>query len=179
MDSWPSTGRGFLSSGTARLPEGVRFLDFGVPPIVLHTTVPERLHNVPPGHYNVSADEVYLADPEGATIYKEKGKEPIVSKEKIASLEAQARRLLEHAQEMRDKVERFGEDDYPDGAIISFGKIFPGGTITYQYAAIKINNLWSTTGPRAPKSYTWDELINWMGEGVQEIWYVTKMERVV
>jgi hypothetical protein len=109
-----------------------------------------------------------------------KEKEPIVSKERIASLEEQARRLLEHAQEMRNKVERFGEDDYPDASVIVFNKRFtlPEGYL-YQYSAIKTNNLWYTTGPKSPKGYTWDQLINWMGDGVEEIYYVTKMERVV
>lgn len=112
----------------------------------------------------------------------------VIDKETAASLERQAARLLARADEMRAKYARFGEDDYPVGAVITFDKTFnhyngrPLNRVSkpYFYAAIKDpTGRWSTTGPRAPKSYTWDELIQWMGDGVQEIYYVTKLERVV
>lgn len=112
----------------------------------------------------------------------------VINKETADSLERQAARLLARADEMRAKYDRFGHDDYPDGSVITFEKTFDhymGRPLNrpskpYFYAAIKDpTGRWSTTGPRAPKSYTWDELIQWMGDGVQEIYYVTKLERVV
>lgn len=37
------------------------------------------------------------------------------------------------------------------------------GTRWYHYAAVKTSEgLWSTTGPQSPKSYTWDQLIDWI-----------------
>jgi hypothetical protein len=115
-----------------------------------------------------------------------------IDKRSIAArLEAQAQRLLDQAQKMRDERERFGEDDYPDQAVITFDKVFPTGTKVYHYAAMKkviteeesefgeATELWYTTGPKAPKGYTWDELVNWMGKGVKEIYYVTEMKKVV
>ena len=118
--------------------------------------------------------------------------EKIDKRSTAARLEAQAQRLLDEAQKMRDERERFGEDDFPDGAVITFGKVFPGGTREYQYAAMKTIHLedkygdnqlplglWYTTGPKSPKGYTWDELVNWMGKGVKEIYYVTEMKKVV
>lgn len=107
-------------------------------------------------------------------------------------LEAQARRLLEYAQEIRDEKARFGEDNFEDGTIIQFDKVFPRGTRVYKYAAIKTihfedkygNNqepveLWYTTGPMSPKGYTWEELTQWMGKDVKEIWVVTQLEQIV
>jgi len=130
--------------------------------------VPDRLKGAPPGHYVVEANEVISADT-------------------AESLERQAERLLERAREVRRKYDRFGEDDFPDGAIIVFDKVFHeynGRQLhkpskPYHYAAIKMNGLWSTTGPRSPKSFTWTELIRWMGDGVQEIYYVSEMEKFV
>lgn len=110
----------------------------------------------------------------------------VINAQTAEVLEFQAERLLARAAEVRRKYERFGEDDFPDGAVIIFDKVFHeymGKAIApskpYHYAALKFNNLWSTTGPRSPKSYTWDELIRWMGEGVEEIYYVTEMKRFV
>ena len=109
------------------------------------------------------------------------------------ALERQAARLLKYAEEARIEAERWGEDDFPDGAVITFTKRFPGGTIDYAYAAIKTVHhnrnlttgagedlhLWYTTGPKSPKGYTWEELTTWMGEGVKEVFYVTALEKFV
>jgi len=109
--------------------------------------------------------------------------------ERADALERQAARLLEHAAHMREQAERFGPDDYPNGAVIVFDKVFTPGGRVYNYAAIKTIHantsdytgrvghfeLWYTTGPKSPKGYTWDELIKWMGDGVEEIFYVTEM----
>lgn len=103
------------------------------------------------------------------------------------ALEAQAKRLLKYAEEARAELARWGDDDFPDGAVITFTKRFPGGTVDYNYAAIKTIHhnvgedveLWYTTGPKAPKGYTWEELTKWMGNGVEEVFYVTALEKFV
>lgn len=136
--------------------------------------VPERLWNAPPGHYTVGVEEML-------------GKE-VITKETAETLERRADALLARAAEIRKEFARFGEDDFEEGAVIVFNKVFHeyrGQKLykpskPYFYAAIKDpNGLWSTTGPKAPKSYTWTELTRWMGEGVEEIYYVTTMERFV
>jgi len=102
------------------------------------------------------------------------------------ALERRADAMLKRAAEMRAKTERFGIDDFPDGSVIIFDKVFHeyGGrpispSKPYHYAAMKFGGVWNTTGPKSPKAYTWEELINWMGEGVQEIYYVNEITRFV
>lgn len=91
-------------------------------------------------------------------------------------------------------LKRHGED-LPDGAVIRFTKIFPARTMDafppvtiaqfgddydmavqnaatvthsaiYHYAAIRVNGLWYTTGPKAPKGFPWEELLTWLEDPV-------------
>lgn len=39
------------------------------------------------------------------------------------------------------------------------------GTRTYSYAAVRAGGLWYTTGPKAPKGFEWEELIDWLDSG--------------
>lgn len=67
--------------------------------------------------------------------------------------------------------------------VIQFQISFPAAngyahTKAYEYAAIKCqaNGLWYTTGPSAPKAYTWEQLAEWMmfeGNIVSRIWLAT------
>lgn len=57
--------------------------------------------------------------------------------------------------------QKFGEDQ-EDGAVIAFKVRFSQGGVSYGYAALRSKGLWYTTGPRAPKAYTWQELISWL-----------------
>jgi hypothetical protein len=117
----------------------------------------------------------------------QQGESTMIDKETADSLERQAARLMERAAEVRARYERFGVDDFEPGAVIVFNKRFNeyGGrsipwSKPYFYAATKDpNGLWSTTGPRSPKGYTWDELIRWMGEGVTNISYVSELTEFV
>lgn len=64
------------------------------------------------------------------------------------------------------------EPDGTDGAnVVWWEMVFAnsGGYRTYTYAAVKAGDgLWYTTGPRAPKGFTWDELVDWISrEGVE------------
>lgn len=48
------------------------------------------------------------------------------------------------------------------GTVIRFTMDF-NGSREYDYAAIRAGDgLWYTTGPRSPKGYTWDQLLDWM-----------------
>jgi hypothetical protein len=118
-------------------------------------------------------------------------------------LEARAARLLEYAADARVKAQRladeedkksywiaehYGEDIYETGNIIHWEMSFqyhgntklknPTGRV-YQYAAIKADSLWFTTGPKSPKAYTWDELTTWFEKNkVEQLWFVTEMNLV-
>jgi hypothetical protein len=65
------------------------------------------------------------------------------------------------------------DTDPDDGTVLWFVKTF-GGFQEYTYAVVKAGDgLWYTTGPRSPKGYTWDELIEWIGPDV-EIWVASE-----
>lgn len=49
----------------------------------------------------------------------------------------------------------------PDGALVIWFEKRIGGN-TYTYAAVKTPNGWYTTGPRTPKCYTWQQLVEWI-----------------
>jgi hypothetical protein len=72
------------------------------------------------------------------------------------------------------------QDDFDDGNVVCFEKSF-GGSYFYSYAAIKWDGLWYTTGPRSPKAYTWDRLVEWMqsGGGFRDFCFVTETEDLV
>lgn len=56
--------------------------------------------------------------------------------------------------------EKYGTD-HEDGTVIAFRVQFLERCAWYEYAAIRVNGTWYTTGPRSPKGYTWEELIGW------------------
>jgi hypothetical protein len=60
-----------------------------------------------------------------------------------------------------------------DGNVITFQKQFAAGGIVYSYAALKAKGLWYTTGPKSPKGYTWDELLDFIGDD-NRIYLVTE-----
>lgn len=61
--------------------------------------------------------------------------------------------------------------------VVWFEKTF-GGMHPYTYAAVKSGDgLWYTTGPKAPKGYGWDRLVEWINEDEPEpvtIWHATE-----
>lgn len=85
---------------------------------------------------------------------------------------------IQRAMNRLDALDTFPEDDCPEGAIIAFEKVIHGKT--YHYAALKVNGLWYTTGPRAPKGYTWAEMAEWLlsGTATTELWIVTDLEEL-
>lgn len=84
---------------------------------------------------------------------------------KIEALERQA----ERAQEKIDRLLSLPDEPEVKGEkplVIFFEKSFHNHSTIYTYAAVKApNGLWYTTGPSAPKGYTWDELVDWIMEG--------------
>ena len=89
------------------------------------------------------------------------------------------RRQINYLYDEIEKRERFPEDNFKEGTVIKYRKRFTPGGINYRYAAIKVNGLWFTTGPRSPKGYTWDELTEWMDDGVQKIRVATGWTRIL
>jgi len=85
-------------------------------------------------------------------------------------------RAIERAMSKLEVLEQFGDDEYEEGAVIRFDYQFAEGGKMYAYAAIKCAGLWYSTGPKAPKAYTWEQLIDFWAQAKNtiEIWYVSE-----
>lgn len=84
-------------------------------------------------------------------------------------------------QRQLEAVDQFGPDVYTDGAVITFKKQFQVKGVVYDYAMIRARGLWFSTGPKAPKAYTWDDMVLWLlSEPVPttELWFATDFELV-
>lgn len=86
----------------------------------------------------------------------------------LAGKRADRRRQIEH-------LERFPDDDpFVDGTTLIFQKSFPSNPEQkYSYSAVRADGLWYVTGARSPQGFTWNQFVNWMGLGVDEIHRVT------
>lgn len=74
------------------------------------------------------------------------------------------------------------EDPLEDGDVIKFFKVFPNDPTYWQYAAVRTNGKYYVTGGKTnPQGYSWDELVDWMSDHVQEVFVVTPngWERIV
>lgn len=91
-----------------------------------------------------------------------------------------ASRRLDQALDVLAKEEAFGlADEWEEGAVIRFDKAFRPGGRKYTYTALLCpNNQWYTSGPNSPGPYTWERLVEFLSEGVDEVWCVTSYERV-
>ena len=63
-------------------------------------------------------------------------------------------------------ISDYGEDNFTDLDVLKFAKRFVKDGKLYSYAAIKVDGLWYTTGPKSPKGFTWDELVLWLVSSV-------------
>jgi hypothetical protein len=72
-------------------------------------------------------------------------------------------------------IEAYGEDNFPEGAVIRFKKQFRPDSTAYSYAAIKANGQWYTSGPKSTRAYSWLELVAWLVAGVP----VTNIEKMI
>jgi len=93
--------------------------------------------------------------------------------------------MAQQAQERIDFLSTLPQEPatHGDACVIFFEKQFNRNGQWYTYAAVKANGLWYSTGPRAPKGFTWDQLVEWMygGDGAirnDKIWLATEWEQV-
>lgn len=94
-----------------------------------------------------------------------------ITREQAEALAAQAAQAL---QIVNEREEKFGVDDYKNGDIVAADikwlKRNQCGSDnefkrqrTYNYAFIKADGYWYSSGPRAGgQRFTWDELVNWL-----------------
>lgn len=75
------------------------------------------------------------------------------------------RREIATLQEELDRIESIPDEDYPEGTVLLFTKMFQENSTEYIYAMIKANGLWHTTGAKSPKAYTWEEIRTWLASG--------------
>jgi hypothetical protein len=100
--------------------------------------------------------------------------------------------LEEERTKQADKLEKYGEDAFAEGTVITFQYQFPNTfqkgpdgeriywPMKYLYAAIKADGLWYTTGPKSPKAFTWQSLVDWWENGrVTKLRVVTKTEKIL
>lgn len=75
-------------------------------------------------------------------------------------------RQLKRVEDEILKIDSLPKEPYSDDGepVIFFHKQFHSGTKWFSYAALRNadNGKWYTTGPNSPKSYTWEELADWM-----------------
>lgn len=87
-------------------------------------------------------------------------------------------------------LERFPKmDTYADGTVIKFERVFGGSwedmkdvdnVTKFSYAAIKVNGDWYLSGLRQPSGpMKWGKLVEWLGDGVGEIWLMVPDVRIV
>lgn len=82
-------------------------------------------------------------------------------------------------------IESLGEDDFADGAVLLFTKTFPERDARYQrvdpvqyhYAAIKSPKGWHITG-RESGTFSWEDLVEFVSEGVETVEVVTEVEAI-
>lgn len=90
----------------------------------------------------------------------------------------QLTRAMENAQQELTRI--LAQPKEPESDLIYFRKRFNAGGKQYTYAAVRTEDgLWFTTGPRTPKGFGWDELIDWiMEDDTAEIEVVTKRKPI-
>lgn len=84
-----------------------------------------------------------------------------MKRSRTAALRAQLNAIAEELARLEARPE-----EPPIGSVIRFNMQFGGRGTVYEYAAIHAgDDLWYTSGPRSPKGYTWDQLLDWMEDG--------------
>src|SRR5690349_716873 len=68
----------------------------------------------------------------------------------VLRTEVRQREATREANRRLTLIDGYGEDTYPELAIIRFGKTFTPGGHVYQYAALKAAGRWYVTGGHAP-----------------------------
>jgi len=105
---------------------------------------------------------------------KTDGKRGKVKQNKAEGLKLRIRMLKKELKRLESRPTEPEED----GNVITFSKQFAAGGIVYSYAALRAKDLWYTTGPKSPKGYTWDELLDFIGDD-NRIYLVTEATPLV
>jgi hypothetical protein len=137
-------------------------------PIVLHYTPPKG------NDTTMSMETNYYIDARGV-VYDPQGRVVPIDRVPVNHLDS----IIEQAQAIRDRLARYGEDVYEDGAVLRFDKQFTPIGKTYSYAVIKAGGLWHKTG-RQERPITWTQLCEFWASApipVDEIWHVVEYER--
>lgn len=83
---------------------------------------------------------------------------------------------LARREEQLAKLAKYPEDEpFTDGAILRFEKKFPNSPQRYSYIAMRADGAWYVTGGRSPQGITWEQLVDFMGLGVDEVYHVNAL----
>ncbi len=85
-----------------------------------------------------------------------------------------AQSRVDAARARLERIESMPREPQPDDngfpPIVYFNRTFTAGGRGYDYAAIRTpDGRWNTTGPKAPKSYSWAELVAWIMEAPEPV----------
>ncbi len=67
--------------------------------------------------------------------------------------------------EKMDLIDSFGADTFENGTVVKFSKKYEKNGTTFDYAAIKANDMWYTTAVVGTKPFTWEEFLSWLVSG--------------
>lgn len=89
-----------------------------------------------------------------------------------------AQRLIEQTEEQLARLENMPTlEDAEEGAVIWFRKSFVGrGNIKYTYVAVYVGGLWWLTGNYNNTKHTSSSLLDFLADGVEEIWQAVEWE---
>jgi hypothetical protein len=95
-------------------------------------------------------------------------------------LRRQALALLEEANEEEILEERFGtNDDWPNGAVISWDRVFVNGGRRYTYVALKAGNRWFVTGKQGNQCLSMSDLVERHLQYAEDgVWQVSGWEEI-
>jgi hypothetical protein len=99
-------------------------------------------------------------------------------------------REMKRLQRERAILARFPKDDFAEGTVIKFEKVFGSWDdlkdndqiIKYTYVGVKINGHWycsGSMGHQSPQAYKWADLTEWMGDGVDKVYLMTEGRLIV
>lgn len=101
----------------------------------------------------------------------------------IVREEVEFQRKRAEVQRKLQLIQAYGEDVYPNGTVLQFGKAYKYDAMTmegprhYEYAALRTADLWYVTGERAPSGINWETLVLWLTKGIAvESTEITVME---
>jgi len=99
-----------------------------------------------------------------------------IQQENKMGIETRARILqadIERKEAELSRLLSLPEDTFDEGAVLCFEKQFalPDGR-KYSYMFQKAGGAWYSSGPRRPGPYRWEELLDFLNEGVTKVWEV-------